>query len=124
MAKFKESPEFRKAITEALAEFTDEYSLMARKVIEEERVWKDWVTSDPLRDIVDTNALNLSMLVSQVNNYRFRVSWFALYAAYVYFGYSLADGRKIPPRKWAEIAIDENPVLEIFTAILKKKLSQ
>lgn len=121
---FKENPAFRQAITEALGEFTTEYSLMARKVIEEERIWKDWTTSNPLRDIVDTDALNLSMLVSQVDNYKFRVSWFALYAAYVYFGYSLADGRKIPSRPWAEITIQENPVLEIFASILRKKLSQ
>jgi hypothetical protein len=124
MIIFKENPAFRQAITEALGEFTTEYSLMARKVIEEERIWKDWTTSNPLRDIVDTDALNLSMLVSQVNNYKFRVSWFTLYAAYVYFGYSLADGRKIPSRPWAEIAIQENPVLEIFASILRKKLSQ
>jgi hypothetical protein len=121
---FKENPNFRKAITEALSDFTGEYSLMARKVIEEERIWKDWTTSNPLRDIVDTNALNLSMLVSQTDNYRFRVSWFALYAAYVYFGYTLANGRKIPSRRWAEIAIDENPVLDIFAGILRKKLNQ
>jgi hypothetical protein len=64
------------------------------------------------------------MLVSQVDAYRFRVSWFALYAAYVYWGYSLADGRKIPSIPWAQLAIDENPVLDIFADFLKKKLSQ
>jgi len=121
---FKENPAFRQAITEALGEFTVEYSLMARKVIEEERLWKDWVTSNPLRDIIDSNALNLSMLVSQVDNYRFRVSWFALYAAYVYFGYTTQSGKRIPPRRWCDIAIEENPVLDIFAAILRKKLSQ
>lgn len=121
---FKENPAFRQAISEALGEFTEEYSLMARKVIEEERIWQGWETSNPLRDIIDTEALNLSMLVSQVDNYRFRVSWFALYAAYVYFGHSLADGRKIPARRWCNIAIAENPVLDIFASILRKKLSQ
>lgn len=124
MATFKENPKFRQAITAALSEFTDEYSLMARKVIEEERLWANWTTSNPLRDIVDTNALNLSMLTTQINNYRFRVSWYALYAVYVYFGYSLPDGRKIPSRPWAEIAIDENPVLDIFSDILRQKLRQ
>jgi hypothetical protein len=121
---FKENPAFRGAISEALSEFTNEYSLMCRKVIEEERLWKDWVTSNPLRDIVDTNALNLSMLVSQVDNYRYRVSWFALYAAYVYFGSTTQSGKRIPDRKWCDLAIDENPVLDIFAAILRKKLSQ
>jgi hypothetical protein len=124
LATFKENPAFRSAISEGLGEFTTEYSLMARKVIEDERLWKDWITSNPLRDIVDTNALNLSMLVSQVNSYKFRVSWFALYAAYVYFGYTTQSGKRIPARPWADIVIDENPVLEIFVAVLKKKLSR
>jgi hypothetical protein len=122
--KFKENPAFRQAISEALGEFTDEFSLMSRKVIEEERLWDNWVTSNPLRDIVDSNALNLSMLVSQVDNYRYRVSWFALYAAYVYFGHQTQSGKRIPPRRWADIAVEENPVLEIFAGILRKKLNQ
>lgn len=96
---------------------------MCRKVIEEDRLWEGWETSNPLRDIVDTNAMNESIEVYKDRLLSYYVSWATDYVLYVYFGYALPSGQRIPPRRWAEIAVDENEVLEIFGDILRKRLS-
>lgn len=111
---------FVNLLDQALEEFAVEFSLLCRKVIEEERIWDGWETSNPLRDIVDTNALNESMLTDKEQQLSYYVQWATEYVQYVYFGYSLPDGRRIPPRKWAEIAVSENDILSLFADILRK----
>lgn len=114
---------FYNILDAALEEFAQEFALLCRKVIETERTWEDWETSNPLRDIVDTNKMNESMQVNKEDMLSYLVSWATEYVQYVYFGYSLQDGRRIPARKWAEIAVDENDVLTLFGQILKRHLN-
>ena len=111
---------FTELLDRALEEFTTEFSLLCRKVVEEERIWDGWETSNPLRDIVDTNALNESMITDRESQLSHYVQWATEYVQYVYFGYALPDGRRIPPRKWCEIAVDENDILALFASILRK----
>lgn len=112
--------EFYKTLDAALAEFTYEFSLLCRKVIETDRLWEGWETSNPLRDIVDTNAINESMSSVEESSLYYAVQWATEYVLYVYFGYALPDGRRIPPRKWAQLAVDENDTLALFGSILRK----
>lgn len=122
MGQFILNPKFKQVLEISVGEFAREYAQLCRDVIEIERLWLGWETSNPLRDIVDTNALNESMTVEQVNETMWRIGWHVLYVIYVYFGYALPDGRRIPPRQWCQIAIDENNLLDIFRRILIKNL--
>lgn len=122
MATFTINPKFKQALSQSAEGFAHEFSLLCREVIEVERLWANWETSNPLRDIVDTNALNESMSVDQVDEMLWRISWATLYVVYVYMGYALADGRRIPARRWVQITIDENDTLGIFRRILIKNL--
>ena len=122
MSKFKQNPKLHKTLDIALNRFSETYAQLARDVIEQPRLWDDWETSNPFRDIIDTNTLNESMTLLKVSNNRYVVKWSTFYVVFVYYGYALADGRRIPPRKWAEIAIYENDLLQIFGQILKALL--
>lgn len=122
MAKFIVNPKFKTALMESAKEFSKEYAQLCRNVIETERLWRDWETSNPLRDIVDSGDLNESMTVEQIDAMSWRIAWSTAYVVYVFFGYTLASGRRIPARQWTQIAIDENNLLEIFRNILVKNL--
>lgn len=122
MASFKLNPDFEEALNGALEEFVREFAQACRDVIEIERYWDGWTTSNPLRDIVDTNALNVSMEVFQVKTLTYRIRWATAYVVYVYLGYALQDGRRIPARKWVEIAMNENDLLSSAAQIINDVL--
>jgi hypothetical protein len=124
VGKFTVNPNLDKALNQSFEEFVQEYFLLARKVIETPRTWDGWETSNPYRDIVDTNDLNESGHIhnfqASENMFSATVTWVTDYVALVYFGYSLSDGRRIPSRKWAEIAVYENDLLLLASTILIK----
>jgi hypothetical protein len=48
------------------------------------------------------------MKVEEIDALHYRITWETDYVTYVYFGYTTQSGRRIPPRKWVELAIAEN----------------
>lgn len=124
MSEFILDPNFKYAIEQSLDEFSDEFSLLCREVITTPRYWEDWVTSDPFRDIVDTTALDQSMVVRKLERFKLMIGWYTDYVTFVYGGYTLADGRRIPPREWVMLAIQENDILRLFCEILIKNLEK
>lgn len=122
MATFKLDNHLERALIESVKSFTQRYFELATAIIENERFWKDWETSNPYRDIVDTGDLKNSGRIIQNSETGFTVAWFTDYVTFVYFGYYLLDGRRIPPRKWAELVIAENDLFKIWFDIIRLNL--
>jgi hypothetical protein len=120
--KFKSK--FNNAMREVVANTTDKLAEFSRQVIETDRYWEGWVTSNPVRDIVDTNAMNESMTTELVTSNKGRISWFAVYAIYVYYGYVTQTGARIPPRMWVHIALMENNLLAEAQEFLNTALNK
>lgn len=108
MAKFKPNFEFEKHLEIAFKDIVYAIFYASQLVINTERYWDGWETSNPNRDIVDTAKLRDSGKVEFISNRKAVISWSTAYVFFVYFGYTLKDGRRIPARKWIHIAIDEN----------------
>jgi hypothetical protein len=121
---FKINPEFQHKLDEALQEFVYAFAQACRDVIELERYWEGWETSNPIRDIVDTNALNASLTITQIKMHTYRIRWATAYVVYVYMGYALSDGRNIPARKWVDVAMAENDFYSVATHIFNEVLSK
>lgn len=100
--------ELNNALLEVLDALTEAIYTEATRIIETERYWADWTTSDPNRDIVDTNALNKSGQIIELSKYKRRIRYATEYVIYVYFGHLTPSGARIPPRMWLHLAIDEN----------------
>ena len=122
MGNFKLNPNFNDWLTNAFSQFVDDYFALVQEVLNKPRVWEGWETSEPFRDIVDTGDLRDSGVVTQWDQFYYVLSWSTDYVQLVYFGYALADGRRIPPRKWAELAIRENDLLQTFYKRLLENL--
>ncbi|MEM7578259.1 MAG: hypothetical protein AAF316_00145 [Cyanobacteria bacterium P01_A01_bin.80] len=122
MAKFKPNDEFKTMIEKSFKDFVYSFFYLIQLVINEPRLWKDWETSDPFRDIVDTGALRNSGKVNFETSKKAVLSWTTEYVGFVYFGYTLQSGKRIPPRKWVKIAMNENDLLVIFAQILASNL--
>lgn len=117
---FTLDPDFKKNMALVLERTTRDVSQIlaekSREVIETTRTWDDWTTSDPTRDIVDTNEMNQSMTIEQVSSFLWRITWNTSYVIFVYFGHATPSGNRIPARRWVHIAIAEND----FQAIVQK----
>lgn len=124
MANFILNSEFKYVLSKATEELVNEYAKLCRDIIQTPRFWEGWETSEPFRDIVDTGALDESMQIYKQATLRYTVTWYTDYVVFVYMGYTLADGRRIPPREWAMLAIYENDLLGIFAGILKRLLEE
>lgn len=124
VGNFKMNPKFKPELQVAFTEFTQEYFKLAQKVINESRLWDNWETSNPFRDIVDTGDLSESGTVNAIAPFYSVVSWVTDYVTLVYFGYALSDGRRIPSRKWADVAIQENDLLLLFATILVNRFTK
>jgi hypothetical protein len=118
------NPEFKHQLDEALQEFTYTFAQACRDVIEIERVWENWTVTNPLRDIVDSNALNASMTVTQIRPLTYRIRWATDYVVYVYWGYTMQNGRRIPSRKWVNIAMQENDLYSVATHTFNEILAK
>lgn len=102
-------------LEDSLEKFVVDFSGMCYDVIDTERFWQNWYPkTTPYRDIVDTTDLRNSMERSKLEKFRWRIRWSTFYVTLVYFGYVLPNGGIIPPRKWVEIAIEENDLRSRF----------
>ncbi len=122
MAKFIRNPNFKVSVVKAYTDFVYELFYLMQLIINTPRYWDGWETSDPFRDIVDTGALRDSGNVEKVSQYSSKISWVTEYVGFVYFGYTLRSGRRIPARKWAEITEEENDLYALWLAILIEHL--
>jgi hypothetical protein len=118
MAKFIIDEQFTDILQVSIEQFANKYAQICTTLIDTPRYWEDWTTSDPFRDIVDTGALRDSIAIDQINDYCHTISWITAYVEFVYFGHMTRKGNWIPPRKWAELVIQENDLLYIYAAIL------
>jgi hypothetical protein len=102
-----------------LYRFSQEVFKANDRVIRTPRLWEDWETSDPFRDIVDSKDLANSGKIYKAGKLKYEIKWSTPYILYVYFGYMLQDGRRIPARKWIDIAKQENNYHQILRMVIK-----
>lgn len=122
MSRVRFNSRFKSTVAQSVEMFANEYFALSQAIIDTARYWEEWETSEPFRDIVDSGDLHASGKVQQVTLYRYRITYSVPYVLYVYFGYMLADGRKIPARKWLELVADENNLQIIWAMLLKRQL--
>lgn len=122
MSSFKLSSDFKNQLSKSLAQWAEQIYQATDSVIATPRYWDNWTTSNPFRDIIDSEDLRNSGKLTQVSKFKWNMTWSTAYIFYVYFGYTLADGRQIPDRKFIEVAFDENNYRDWLIKILIKAL--
>ena len=122
MSQLKINPQFEIALYRSVKMFVQEYFRLATEIIETDRYWDGWETSNPYRDIVDTSDLKNSGRIEQLSESAFKMKWVTDYVTFVYFGYFLQDGRRIPARKWVELVMQENNMNQIALNIFRLNL--
>lgn len=121
MSKFTLNPNFKSQLSSALDDWIEEIFQKTDDVIATPRYWEGWTTSNPFRDIVDTEDLRNSGEKLKISQFKGVIKWSTSYVGYVYYGFTLADGRTIPSRKWVEVAESENNYRDLLIVILKRK---
>jgi hypothetical protein len=121
MSRFIINPQFKQELVKALDDWTQAIFNKTDDVISIPRYWENWETSNPFRDIVDTEDLRNSGQISKLAVFKRSISWQVPYVGYVYYGFTLVDGRTIPDRQWIQVAYEENNYREILIIILKRR---
>jgi hypothetical protein len=121
MSNFHINPRFVQELQNCIEDWVDAIAQANDDVISIPRYWEGWQTGNPFRDIIDTEALRNSKTKLKVSNYDYTVTWSVPYIGYVYNGFTLQDGRKIPARKWCEVAERENDYKGVFVKLLKQR---
>jgi hypothetical protein len=119
MTTFHINPRFTQELHEIVEDWVDAIAQANDDVISTPRYWEGWETGNPFRDIIDTEALKNSKTKLKLSNYDYTITWSVPYIGYVYNGFTLQDGRKIPARKWCELAERENDYKDILVKFLK-----
>jgi hypothetical protein len=100
------------------------YDEANREVIETVRDWPQGfgttyrrngqIVVGSTRDIVDTGELRDSQSYQRVDEYRTEYSWSADHALLVHEGYTTKTGKRIPARRWTEVAAEELNIPQVF----------
>jgi hypothetical protein len=72
------------------------------------------------RNIVDLGNLRDSQETQRLSAAAFRYSWDVLYAAYVFYGYTLLNGESRPGRDWITPVIKD--ALKLFAEEVRKRV--
>jgi hypothetical protein len=120
MSHFTLNPSFKRNLEKSFETWAQHIFETNDDVIKTPRYWDGWVTSNPFRDIVDTEKLRLSGSLTKLSRFKSTMTWATPYVEYVYFGYMLSDGRRIPDRKWVNVAFAENDYKASLVNIFKQ----